>query len=118
MSEQPIKHHIEGWDPPKWATVHEIDNNGHNIIWTRPADTVVLYYDGSIDDEGRATWEALGTELNRSDSIDLDVAGGILTVDVGPTLIRVYEDLELSPAEARKLAAVLVELADVAEAGR
>jgi hypothetical protein len=101
---------IEGWAPPGWATKHvEMEAS---LAWFRESDTELERVPSSVagDDQMRFV-----PSIQRYDNIDLDLDAGELSLNVGPTLIHLDDDLEVTPAEARKLAVVLIELADAAE---
>jgi hypothetical protein len=66
----------------------------------------VTYTDGGVED-------TFAPELVRTDQVAIGEAGA--AVHVGETVIRFADDAYISPVEARKLAEVLVELADWAD---
>jgi hypothetical protein len=106
MSEptEPTTHQIPGWDRPKWAVTGHRDRD--ELTWTREASV-----DVTITDSG--TLDTLAPELFRTDRVTITESGA--AVHVGHTVIRFAEDAYITPAEARKLAVALVELADYAD---
>lgn len=105
---QPTVYTLDGWTPPAWATAHRLDEAA--ISWTRSPDTIPI---GEPTSPGGDQYP-VDVTIGRYDSMAFDPAAGTLTLEVGATLIRV-DDTEMTPAEARKLAAALVELADAAD---
>jgi hypothetical protein len=66
----------------------------------------VTYMDGGVED-------TFAPELVRTDQVAIGEAGAI--VHVGETALHFADDAYAVPAEARKLAEALVELADYAD---
>ena len=75
-------------------------------MWQREASVDATYTDGGVED-------TFAPELIRTDQVTIDEAGA--AVHVGETVIHFADDADITPAEARKLAAALVELADYAD---
>lgn len=99
---------IDGWDPPVWAAGpdhHRLDEAA--ITWQRDGAPIV--------DSGAPHERVVCPSLMRCDSIEFDPAGGTLTLMQGDVGVSLGQIEEVSPAEARRLAATLVELADLAE---
>jgi hypothetical protein len=97
-------HHIPGWDRPAWAVRGVKD--GPELIWQQEASVDVTYTDGGVQD-------TFAPELVRTDQVAIDEAGA--AVHLGETVIHFADDAYAVPAEARKLAEALVELAGWAE---
>jgi hypothetical protein len=97
-------HNIPGWDRPAWA-VRGV-KAGPELIWQREASIDVTYMDGGVED-------TFAPELVRTDQVVIDETSA--RVVVGETVIHFADDAYISPGEARKLAAALVELADYAD---
>ena len=96
-----------GWDRPAWA-VRGV-KAGPELIWQRESSIDVTYSDGGVE-------ETFAPELIRTDQVVIDEAGA--AVHVGETVILFADDAHVIPAEGRKLAEALVELADYAEGRR
>ena len=77
------------------------------LTWSREATADVTYQDGGVE-------ETFAPELIRTDQVAIDEAGA--AVHVGETVIHFADDAYITPGEARKLAAALVELAEYADA--
>jgi hypothetical protein len=97
-------HQIPGWDRPPWAVTGVRDRD--ELTWTREASQDVTYMAGGVE-------ETFAPELIRTDQVSIGEDGA--AVHVGQVVIVHAEDCTITPAEARKLAAALIELADWAE---
>ena len=76
------------------------------LTWTREASIDVTYQTGGVE-------ETFAPQLIRTDQVSIGEDGA--RVLVGQVVILHADDATITPAEARKLAQVLVELADYAE---
>lgn len=107
---KPNRYMIDGWEAPKWATKHEIED-GH-ISWycysAEPLEMVSIHADYEVT--------RYQPTIVRFDDFELDPAAGTLAIVVGHTAIHVADDTEVTAAQARKLAAALLELADIVDA--
>ena len=83
--------------------------DGPEMSWVREASVDVTYTTGGVDD-------TFAPELVRTDQVAIDQAGA--AVHVGETAIHFADAAYITPGEARKLAAALVELADYVEGMR
>jgi hypothetical protein len=97
-------HEIPGWDRPAWALRGVRDRD--ELTWTREASQDVTYLAGGVE-------ETFAPSLLRTDQVSIGEDGA--AVHVGQTVIHHAEDYTIVPAEARKLAEALTELADYAE---
>jgi hypothetical protein len=97
-------HQIPGWDRPAWA-IRGV-KAGPELIWQREASVDVTYTTSGVED-------TFAPELVRTDQVAIGEAGA--AVHVGETVIHFADDAYITPGEARKLAAALVELADYAD---
>ena len=101
---------IDGFTKPAWATEVEADEAGY-ISFARPASDKFTTHDSHGG-------HVFAPELTRCDDYEFDIDGGALKYTVGAEVIHICDNVDVQPAEARKLAALLTELADIAEAGR
>jgi hypothetical protein len=76
------------------------------LTWSREASIDVTYQSGGVE-------EYAAPELFRTDQVSITESGA--AVHVGQVVIHFADDAYITPAEARKLAEALVELADHAE---
>ena len=106
MSEptEPTTHQIPGWDRPAWAVRGVQDRD--ELTWTRESTVDVTYQSGGVQ-------EYAAPQLFRTDQVTITESGA--EVHIGQVVIRFADDANITPGEARKLAAALVELADWAE---
>ena len=106
MSEptQPPTHEIPGWDRPSWAVRGVKDPD--ELTWTREASIDVTCLAGGVE----ATF---APALVRVDQVSIGEHGA--AVHIGQTVIQHADGCTITPAEVRKLAEALVELADFAE---
>jgi hypothetical protein len=104
-------HHIEGWVPPKWATAQSLESKGM-VSWSHESDTEVM----CVSEEQGGSGDSLQLSIARFDQIGIDLDAGTVSVEEGVTYVHVYDNIELTAVEARKLARVLVELAEIVEA--
>jgi hypothetical protein len=95
---------IPGWNRPAWA-IRGI-NAGPELIWQRQASVDVTYDDHGVE----ATF---APELVRVDQVSISESGAVVVT--GQTVIQFADGAYITPTEARKLAAALVELADYAD---
>lgn len=112
--DRPTVHRINGWAPPTWAK-DAGDQCDHAIFWQLGSDTPTWFID-TVDGDNTVT--RLHPVLTRIDDIAVDLAAGAIKIRQGATLIHVGDDLDFTTDQARRLAGVLLELADAAEAGR
>jgi hypothetical protein len=82
--------------------------DGAELVWQREASVDVTYLAGGVED-------TFAPEVIRTDQVAIDEASA--AVHVGETVIHFADDAYITPGEARRLAAALVELADYAETG-
>jgi hypothetical protein len=101
---EPTTHEIPGWSRPSWAVRGVRDRD--ELTWTREASIDVTYMAGGVE-------ETFAPELIRTDQVSIGEDGA--AVHVGQVVILHAEDCTIVPAEARKLAEALVELADYAD---
>jgi hypothetical protein len=99
-------HEIPGWDRPAWAVTGHKDRD--ELTWAREATIDITMTDGG-------TLDTFAPTLIRTDRVSIGEGGA--AVHVGEVVIRIADDAFITPAQARKLAEALVELADHAEAG-
>jgi hypothetical protein len=104
VTESEQGHNIPGWDRPKWAVRGVKDRD--ELTWTRESTIDVTITDGG-------TLDTFAPQLFRTDRVSIGEDGA--AVHVGQTVIRIASDATITPAEARKLADALVELADHAD---
>ena len=101
-----------GWSRPTWAERTELNTDliAPSITFTRASSLA--------PPARRATDTAsFGTlTLTRTDALNAD-GDRVVTISTGETLIVAAGVDDLTPAEARMLAAALLELADLAEHG-
>jgi hypothetical protein len=83
--------------------------DGPELIGQREASVDVTYTDGGVE-------ETFAPELIRTDQVAIGETGA--AVQVGDVVIHFADDAYAVPAEARKLAEALVELADYADGPR
>lgn len=93
---------LPAWRGPDWAQTHELDDG--SLTWGRVLGV------GDI-------FGGLGLELLRVDRIAVDDRGAV-TASLGDVTIHVIDDVNLTPAQARTLAAGLVKLAERADGAR
>jgi hypothetical protein len=103
-TDEPTTHEIPGCDRPAWAVRGVKDRD--ELTWTREASVDVTYQAGGVE-------ETFAPELCRTDQVAVDETGA--AVHVGQVVVHFADDAYITPSEARKLAAALVELADWAE---
>jgi hypothetical protein len=103
-TDETATHQIPGWDRPAWAVRGVKDRD--ELTWTREASVDVTYTDGGVED-------TFAPELVRTDQVVIGEDGA--AVHVGAVVIHFADDAYITPGEARKLAAALVELADYAD---
>ena len=104
---------MPGWSRPTWAERTELNTDlidAPSITFTRSSSLA--------PPSRRATDPAsFGTlTLTRTDALNAD-GDRVVTISTGETLIIADGVDDLTPAEARMLAAALLELADLAEHG-
>lgn len=100
---------IEGWTVPEWESTPTFDNDA--VYWRRdatiPTEVIIA---GEMKDP-----QLFAPQLWREDLLTVDAETRTVSLKIGPVLINIADDTDLTPAEARNLADALVELADAAE---
>lgn len=97
-----ITHTITAWRPPAWAA--EVEHEDSHILWRRRSPIGVRHL--GPDDQ----LHTLNVGLERFDRVEIDFLAGTVTLDVGPTLVRVGDDLEVTPDELDALTEALTEM--------
>ena len=96
---------IPGWERPAWAVRGAKSDT--DLTWERDSIVDVTY------EEDIGAQETLAPRLFRVDTVHIDE--GAVGVSIGAVRIRFADTATITPAQARKLADALVELAEYAE---
>jgi hypothetical protein len=106
----PVTFDVPGWQRPDWATDAKLSDG--DLTFTRDASVIPVVLSGQ-----ELMPSPSPVQLFRTDELHIDAEAGTMSIEQGPVVIYVNIE-EVSPSEARKLAAALVELADYADGAR